>query len=324
MKYKPLFCAALACSLLTLPTLAAEDTASHSAQLPQAPSVETPAFTLERPTNMDWSLFWGTAHTVKPDSVLVDGGGPQANSQTLFHISADTVILNAVSGAKMTPNQLRTGETLYLYSGPATTMSLPPQTTAKLILAGIPADYGVPTCHQITSLTRSETGLTVHTAEAVDLHLSKETTVLGDRTFDKLTPGDHIVAWYDLVAESYPAQAWPKQIFALPSEYDGWLTTDGKSLSLNGKELTFTALEMPHLQNDTLLLPLRRVAETLGCTVTWDAAQSERIVVTDATGLELYTITIGSKDSIPTSVQSGVTFVSAQDLITLHHLFLSN
>lgn len=41
-------------------------------------------------------------------------------------------------------SDLKDGETVYAWVGPVMTLSLPPQATAILILANIPADYGVP------------------------------------------------------------------------------------------------------------------------------------------------------------------------------------
>ena len=49
--------------------------------------------------------------------------------------------------------QIKDGDTIYAWVGPAMTMSLPPQVTAQMIVANIPADYGVPQYYEIASVT---------------------------------------------------------------------------------------------------------------------------------------------------------------------------
>lgn len=50
-------------------------------------------------------------------------------------------------------SELKDGETVYAWMGPVMTLSLPPQATAILILANIPADYGVPQYYEISAVT---------------------------------------------------------------------------------------------------------------------------------------------------------------------------
>lgn len=326
MKYKSIFCAALACSLLTLPASALEassETTDISNPLATTEN-KIPESSLARPAYMEWVSTYGTITELGEKSILMQKGG-EDTSALICHVSEETIILNAVSGEAMTYDQLKANETIYVYTAPVMTMSIPPQTNAKLILAAIPADYFVPTCHLVTSVTEGEKGITVHTAEAVNLHLtSDEFAVVGDGKVESLVPGDRIIAWYSVVAESYPAQAWPTQAVILPGEYAGWLSTDGDHISLNGTKLELDAFELPQMQDDALMLPLRKVAEALNCQVTWDAAQPGLVAVSNAAGETLYTISIDSEDGIPSFARSGVTFIPLHNLLNLHNLFLAD
>lgn len=60
--------------------------------------------------------------------------------------------LDAVTGEPMELSDLKDGETV-TPGGPVMTLSLPPQATAILILANIPADYGVPQYYEISAVT---------------------------------------------------------------------------------------------------------------------------------------------------------------------------
>lgn len=80
------------------------------------------------------------------DSILLDRQFPEGyHEDTILHIDPErTLILDSVSGFPAEAGQIKKGDSLYVYVGPAMTMSLPPQMTAVLILTGTPQDAAAP------------------------------------------------------------------------------------------------------------------------------------------------------------------------------------
>lgn len=305
---KTLVCAALSCALLLTPALAAEPESGVSSQAP------TGTASYQLPEQLGWIYRWGSASELSGDSVLLHAGG-ETEQDILYHISDQTVILNAVTGEPMTADQLRDGESLYIYSTPVMTLSEPAQAGATLILASIPADYGVPMARRVTSVTRDGDSVSIGTEDLV-YHLSDETKISG-LSLDELIPGDYVVGWYDMVAESYPAQTTPETLILLDGGNAGWIHADLQSVSLNGAELELSEQELPQLQEGKLMLPVRAVAEELGCTVSWDAQSPDQVTVSQD-GQTLYTLALDGEEAY---AASGVSFAPVEQILGVHNLY---
>ncbi|KAF5068733.1 S-layer homology domain protein [anaerobic digester metagenome] len=143
-------------------------------------------------------LLTGTLSQGEKGSLLLSN---QERGDTILHISDETRILNAVSGEPVALDKIRDGETAYVYAGPAMTLSLPPQTTAVLILTKIPADFAVPSYQQVAAVnTVNDDGITVTTQEGKQMTIpasAKVTPYLTKNivTFRDLIPGTWFLAW---------------------------------------------------------------------------------------------------------------------------------
>lgn len=120
---------------------------------------------------------------------------------TVLLTNEETVILNAVTGEPVALDKLEDGETVHAYVSPAMTLSLPPQTTAIVILAKIPDHYTAPGYYQVTNVELvTEEGISVSTDQGVRLNVSANATVTpyltkNAVTFRDLVPGAKLVAW---------------------------------------------------------------------------------------------------------------------------------
>ena len=141
-----------------------------------------------------------------------------------------------------------------------------------------------------------------------------------------------ILSWYDVVTMSLPAQAAPGKVMVFPSAYAGWVTAEGLSVSVNGESLELSGASAARVENDRLLVPVRKVAEALGYQVSWEP-YTNRVTVSEGEG-ELYHFTIGEEQAAkgdvtvglvaPTQAVDGVTFMALDDLISLHALKLES
>lgn len=87
--------------------------------------------------------IWGTVTSVEENRIVLNNqSGVSFEGEMVLHISDEvTKVLGAVDGLPVGLSDIHVGDTIYAYIGPAMTLSLPPQTTAEMILAGIPADF---------------------------------------------------------------------------------------------------------------------------------------------------------------------------------------
>ena len=127
MKYVKLLplalCAAL---LLSLPALAAEEKPLIS----PAPQIDSLA-----PVQV-----WGRVTKMENGSLLVQNDDESAlYREVVVHMPEGVPCVDAVTGLPMDMEKVKDGDTLYVWVGNAMTMSLPPQTSAIVVVGNIPA-----------------------------------------------------------------------------------------------------------------------------------------------------------------------------------------
>ena len=120
--------------LLSVPALAAEPAA-------------------EEPARQGPARVWGTVTWLDNGGLLVKNSNESDPLHEVVLHGESIICLDAVTGESMELEQIKDGDTIYAWVGPAMTMSLPPQVTAQMIVANIPADYGVPQYYEIASVT---------------------------------------------------------------------------------------------------------------------------------------------------------------------------
>lgn len=338
MKFKQILTATLAAAVLTGSALAADDIIAvpldDAAATPVA--IEQSAFEINRRTDNNAVRVWGTVKELSEKSVYIENSSEGAPYQKIVvKISEDTAIVDAVTGTAKTFADLKEGETLYAYVSPAMTRSIPPQAIAELIICNIPSDLGVPTYAQVEHVTVREDGkVDLLVSGAMILHLDADTELLsyGSKTAPTLAdikPGAMVLSWYQMVAMSYPGQAGPSRVVLFPYGYAGYLSAEEGSLSVNGKALDLDKNDKPFAQDGKLMVPVRKLAEAMDCTVTWDAKNPTAVAVTKD-GESLYTLTIGGEtmvldgDMVMDTAASvvainGVTFACMDDLLVAHN-----
>lgn len=117
-----------------------------------------------------------------------------------------------------------------------------------------------------------------------------------------------------------------------PYEYAAWTTMDETGVSLDGKAVALGQQELPYSQDGHLLVPVRKLAEALGCQVAWSADAPDQVAVTKA-GQILYSLDLSGDTvvvegdmvvslTLTPQVKNGVTFLAAEDILSLHALKL--
>ena len=302
---------------------------------PLAPPEEL-VYTIAQQHQPDLVRVQGTV-SVEEDRILVTNSSEWAEyPEIVLNVAEDTLILNAVDGGAMAAEDLREGEYVYAYVSPAMTRSLPPIATAAVILAAIPADYGVPAYSTVEQVNVWEGRTSILMSDDVTYSMGDAELLAGPGftcgtiTLADITPGCGLLAWYDMLAESFPARAWPVKVMVIPSPYDAWAELEPGKLAVNGTEVELTAAEQPYVEGETLMVPVRAFAEALGCQVLWDPARPDKIAVR---GEKTEYLLILGNDRANTgdggsgtaltgtlTARNGVSFLPADDLLDLHNV----
>ncbi len=245
------------------------------------------------------------------------------------HLPEGVPYIDGTTGGPLDFTNLKDGDTLQIWVGPAMTMSLPPQMTAEVVIGNVPAE-NAPKYVKITApaILPAPAGterripiaggeLTVLDSAKVTPYLTKEIVTVAD-----LVPGTKILAWSG-------ADKKVNKVVRLSNEYLGYMTAsaDGTVL-LNGEELPVKARVLQVEDEAYLYLPLRAAAEAAGYDVGWEAGRG---AVISQYGTELFSVQNGS-EVVQTPdgergltggcvVDGGVTYLPASDMAEFLNLY---
>lgn len=308
-----------AAALLSLPAMAKED----GLLISPAPAIESLA-----PVRA-----WGKVTKLESGSLLLKNSNENDPlSEVIVHLPEGVPCVDAVTGLPMDMGKVKDGDTLYAWVGNAMAMSLPPQTSALIVVGNIPADYRVPEFYEVTGAAiypapgGTEFRLPVAGGESLTLSASTQYTPWLTRqivTADDLVPGRQILVWKDKDGKA-------EKVLVLPYGYRGYYTVNEKGeVTVNGEKLSVNArLSGPGL------LPLRTVAEAVNYDVAWVKGQGATV---KEGGKVLFSVLPGGETAVrpgnedgdwelaaPCVVENGITYLSASDLSLLLNLYFYN
>ena len=278
---------------------------------------------------------WGTVTRQEDGGLLVENSNESDPYHQVLLRGESILCLDAVTGEPMDIDTIKNGDMIYAWIGPAVTASLPPQATAFLILANIPADYAVPMYYEIVSVTaqsaageegKSSVAWTeVLTSEGKSLKITDEAKLTAHESeetpgLEDLIPGTRMLVWTGMDGKV-------TKVLVFPYDYAGYLSweEDG-TVSLNGKTLAVKA----KLANGETLLPVRAVAEAMGLDVQWVSGKGAVVEKEEKTVLTaLPGGSISGWDSAGVSftvegtcvLEKGTTYISSDALLELLDLF---
>lgn len=150
-------------------------------------------------------LLQGSITRTEDGSLMIDSQpGGTYTGEVILNISDDTLILDGVNGYPVQLEDLKDGSMVYAYVGPAMTMSLPPMTTAELILCEIPEDAKAPEYVEVKSVVSdAESGDAVlTTVDGVEYEIDENCQILpyltrNIVTLSDLTEGSRCLIWSD-------------------------------------------------------------------------------------------------------------------------------
>lgn len=161
----------------------------------------------EQPEQAEDSVcLFGPATQMEDGRLSIDSQADQGyQGEVILNVSQEsTYVLDAVSGFPIELSDIKDGDTIYAYIGPAMTMSLPPMTNATMIFANVPADFKVPDYVTVKSVvTDAASSQSVLTAmDGTEYTLADDCGIVpyltrNIVTLDDLTQGRKAVVWSD-------------------------------------------------------------------------------------------------------------------------------
>lgn len=140
-----------------------------------------------------------------------------------LNLDAMTLVVNNETGVPAAMDEIKAGDKVFVYYSPAMTRSLPPQSACELILVNV-GDKTPASLHEVGTVNREEYGKSAITTAAGDMVVRVDgktaMTALKTKnivTAEDLTEGTRFLAWYDMVAMSYPGQAYTEKLVVLPT-----------------------------------------------------------------------------------------------------------
>lgn len=234
-----------------------------------------------------------------------------------LNLSADTLIVNNETGAAAALSDIKEGDKIYAYYSKAMTRSLPPQSACELILVGV-GENTPASLHEVGTVSTNEEGMTeVLTADgSMIIRMDDKTTYAPYKTKNivtkaDLTEGTRFLAWYDIVAMSYPGQAYTQKVVILPAAAteetatETQATRETEQTAAETNELTIVAggktLEVKgEMKDGVAVVPVRAAAEALGCTVSYEQKDGKEYVTVENDTRSM-TLEIGTDSYVSTT-----------------------
>lgn len=156
-----------------------------------------------------------TSSTEMDSEFIVVKPEDESYAEIRLNIGADSQLLDNQTGQAVKLADIKAGERVYVYYDLAMTRSIPPQSFMYLLLTNV--DEGTPAkLWTVESFEADVSGDMVITTDNGGLLLRVPAAAWTDGA-PSFKDGDRFLAWYDIVALSYPGQATANKAMLLPS-----------------------------------------------------------------------------------------------------------
>ena len=261
-------------------------------------------------------------------------------SEVVIH-PGDAPAVDGTTGLPLDLEKVKEGDALYVWTGPAMALSMPPQMSALVIVGNVPADAAAPEFCEIAqhvskfapedkknpvfSLTGGET-LEVTDKTVYTPWLTRQMVRMED-----LNPGDRVLVWKDKNGAA-------EKIQLLPGVYQGYVSTFATMhdvrIAVNGGFDAERDQGVPQFsgqrKDGTVMAPIRGVAEAAGYEVRWDKTLG---VVVSQNGETVFSVQPGAETvqtpegegylSAACLKEGGTTYLPLEDLCHWLNLYLS-
>ena len=284
---------------------------------------------------------WGKVSPWEGEGIYLKNDDKDSHLNEVVIHPGDAPVVDGATGLPLDLEKVKEGDTLYVWTGPAMALSLPPQMSALVIVGNVPAGAAAPEFCEIArravspapgdkgnptfALTGGET-LEVTDKTVYTPWLTRQMVRMED-----LNPGDRALVWKDKNGAAEKVQL-------LPGVYQGYVSTFATMhdvrIAVNGGFDAERDQGVPRFSGQRtdkgVMAPIRGVAEAAGYEVRWDKALG---VVVSRDGKTVFSVQPGAETvqtpegegylSAPCLKEGGTTYLPLEDLCHWLNLYCS-
>ena len=284
---------------------------------------------------------WGKVSPWEGEGIYLKNDDKDSHLNEVVIHPGDAPAVDGATGLPLDLEKVKEGDTLYVWTGPAMALSLPPQMSALVIVGNVPAGAAAPEFCEIAqravspapgdkgnptfALTGGET-LEVTDKTVYTPWLTRQMVRMED-----LNPGDRALVWKDKNGAAEKVQL-------LPGVYQGYVSTFATMhdvrIAVNGGFDAERDQGVPQFSGQRtdkgVMAPIRGVAEAAGYEVRWDKALG---VVVSRDGKTVFSVQPGAETvqtpegegylSAPCLKEGGTTYLPLEDLCHWLNLYCS-
>lgn len=284
---------------------------------------------------------WGKVSPWEGEGIYLKNDDKDSHLNEVVIHPGDAPVVDGATGLPLDLEKVKEGDTLYVWTGPAMALSLPPQMSALVIVGNVPAGAAAPEFCEIAqravspapgdkgnptfALTGGET-LEVTDKTVYTPWLTRQMVRMED-----LNPGDRALVWKDKNGAAEKVQL-------LPGVYQGYVSTFATMhdvrIAVNGGFDAERDQGVPQFSGKRtdkgVMAPIRGVAEAAGYEVRWDKALG---VVVSRDGETVFSVQPGAETvqtpegegylSAPCLKEGGTTYLPLEDLCHWLNLYCS-
>nr|WP_325303569.1 stalk domain-containing protein [uncultured Oscillibacter sp.] len=284
---------------------------------------------------------WGKVSPWEGEGIYLKNDDKDSHLNEVVIHPGDAPVVDGATGLPLDLEKVKEGDTLYVWTGPAMALSLPPQMSALVIVGNVPAGAAAPEFCEIAqravspapgdkgnptfALTGGET-LEVTDKTVYTPWLTRQMVRMED-----LNPGDRALVWKDKNGAAEKVQL-------LPGVYQGYVSTFATMhdvrIAVNGGFDAERDQGVPRFSGQRtdkgVMAPIRGVAEAAGYEVRWDKALG---VVVSRDGETVFSVQPGAETvqtpegegylSAPCLKEGGTTYLPLEDLCHWLNLYCS-
>ncbi len=284
---------------------------------------------------------WGKVSPWDGEGIYLKNDDKDSHLNEVVIHPGEAPAVDGASGLPLDLEKVKEGDTLYVWTGPAMALSLPPQMSALVIVGNVPAGAAAPEFCEIArravspapgdkgnptfALTGGET-LEVTDKTVYTPWLTRQMVRMED-----LNPGDRALVWKDKNGAAEKVQL-------LPGVYRGYVSTFATMhdvrIAVNGGFDAERDQGVPQFSGQRtdkgVMAPIRGVAEAAGYEVRWDKALG---VVVSLEGETVFSVQPGAETvqapggegylSAACLKEGGATYLPLEDLCHWLNLYCS-
>jgi len=302
-------------------------------------TMAAPALAKEKPAAMEQQVqskyvaIIGTITEVNVKEKQVTVEKSDGEGLIVLNTDKNTAIVDNATRKPVKVKDLKVGTAVYAWHSNAVTRSLPPQSYAYVLTVNVKEGAAPGQFFEVEQIMKNKDGSFTLLNERQDLYMTipgkmsiKRFGANSSYNVSAIKPGTRLIAWYDTMTLSYPAQTYTETLVLLPDAYDGYVGIFGTAIKANKKDVKAPAIK----EEGNVLVPADQVAKALGFSVKYNRVaqtltlKKSKTTVVFTLGQDTFTVNGSGIGTLTPAVVDGVIYVDLNAFAFMGNYKLAN